>query len=282
MGTSDHIVVRARRAAFALAVAAMSMSCAQEVPTRHVDTSDGQPPVPVPVLPRRVVGIAEVVFRDIGAMSVSATMRVATTVTELERLRVMAGSTGALDAIRFEGIAAGMFDYTPRNAPAERFFRGTFGIRNLRRDSALFAPARENLSFVPVATSQTLAHTPVRSFMKDDGAPAMDSLARRLTPTALSVVNADGQLVDVAANVWRPLSTEDERNTATLAGASELFPYAFVVRRLAAGLTTGASETQGPFDGVVTFSYRMPQAASARENPSALSVLFLIVNDTTA
>lgn len=280
MGRADDIVRRVRRAAFLSAVAATSMSCGRDVPTSHVDTAGTQPPTPG--LPRRVVGIAEVVFRDIGAMNVSVSIRVAATVAELEQLRATAGTTGSVDGIRFEGIAAGMFDYTAVNAPAERFFRGTFGLRNTRRDSVLFVPARENLSFVAVSTSQTLANTPVRSFVKEDGAPAVESLARQLTPTSLSVVNADGKLVDIASNVWRPVTGSEERNTATLSGTAALFPYAFVVRRLAAGLTTGASATQGPFDGVVTFSYRIPQASSARDNPSALSVLFLIVNDTTA
>lgn len=280
MGKADDTVVRVRRSAVLMAAAVLSVSCARDVPTASVDTTGPEPSAPA--LPRRVVGIAEVTFRDIGAMNVSATIHVAKTVAELEQLRATAGNAGSLESLRFETIAAGMFDYTPRGAPAERFFRGTFGLRNTRSDSVLFVPERENLSFVPVATSQTLANTPVRSFLKEDGTPAAESLARQLAPTALSVVNADGQLVAIETNVWRSVSEDDERNTGTLAGTTERFPYAFVVRRLAPGLTTGASATEGPFDGVVTFSYRIPQASAARDNPSAVSVLFLLINDTTA
>jgi hypothetical protein len=92
----------------------------------------------------------------------------------------------------------------------------------------------------------------------------------------LSAVDVDGDLVTIASDNLRSLSTDDMTTMTLPGGAAAVFPYSFVIRRF-------PSVAGGPlFDGVVTFAYRLPAEDEAQDDPSTISVLFLIVDDPTA
>jgi hypothetical protein len=147
--------------------------------------------------------------------------------------------------------------------------RATFGVRNARADNVVFDVQRENLLFVPASTALTLPHSPIRSF---EGTAASGALVAQLTPTALMSIDGDGQVFTADPDVLRSLNDAQVRATAVPTGASALFGYAFPVKQL----------TSVTFDGGVTVGYRLPVAAQAGDNPTSISILFVIVDDTGA
>jgi hypothetical protein len=226
-----------------------------------------------PRVAMRAIGVAEVTFTDLTSANMSATILPVTTVADLERLRGTQGSAGNLDLVQVEVIATGVFTHRPPGGQVTRFFRATFGVRNGAAQTPVFDPTRENLTFVAVRTANTIPDTPVRLFERRDQTAASGAVARLLEPTALAAVDADGNLVTVVPETLRELRSSQMRAMALPSGAEALFPYGFAVLRAPRG---------SGFDAVVTFAFRIPEQASALDNPATVSVLFLLVDDPNA
>lgn len=292
MSIADRALAATRAAVLIAAIALTSLSCNGEKITNSVSStgSGGNGgnggnggTGSTPTASRRVVGIAEVTFTNAASTTISANILLVTSVADLERLRTAAGQNGNLAAVQMQLIASGEFTQSPPGDVKTRFLRATFGLRNAG-DSAVFDPSRENLSFVALRTANTLANSPVRRFQLANGSPASSALALQLLPTELSAIDADGNLITLASDVEAALSDDDVKKTALPAGASGIVPYSFVVRRLPLTADSGASVLSGQssFDGEATFAFRLPVQPNAADNPTTISVLFLIVQTTAA
>jgi len=227
---------------------------------------------------RRVIGVAELRFDNATTINVTSRILLATTIADLERLRATATPVGNLAVIQLQSIITGEFATVPQGESKTRFLRATYGLRNVG-DSALFDPSRENLTFVPVQTSATLTNTAVRLFQRADGTAASGALALQLQPTQLMALDGNGNLITLASDVEATVSADDVRKTALPTGASAVLPFSFVVHRFPSG--TSAVDV-GPFDGEVTFAFRFPEQPNSQDNPTTISVLFLIVQNTAA
>ncbi len=227
---------------------------------------------------RRVVGIAELRFDHLTTINVSSSILLATSVADLEQLRTLATPVGNLSVIQLQSIVAGVFT-VPQAGGKTRYLRATYGLRNAGTDSALFDPSRENLSFVALRTVATLPNTAVRLFQKADGTPASNALALQLEPTALMAVDGDGNLITLAPDVEASVTDDDVKRIALPAGASGIVPFSYIVRRFPSAAST---LDLGPFDGQVTFAFRIPDQLDPSDNPTTISVLFLIVQTTAA
>src|SRR5262249_17436203 len=129
--------------------------------------------------------------------------------------------------------------------------------------------------FIAVRTAATLGTTDVRTLQRADGSAASSALAAQLTPTGLSTVDGDGNLVTISQNILKTLTSDDVAKTTLPTGAAAILPFGFVVRRPPAA-TAPAS------DGVLTFAYRFPLQPASQDDPSTISVLFLIIDDAPA
>ena len=227
---------RAKRGASALclgfAVTLASVSC-EDKPTNLV-TGPGTPTV----APRRVIGIAEVTFRDITTANITATATLTKSLADLETLHSTPGAQSNLDVIQVEAVVNGMFTDAPQDGVPQRFLRATFGVRNARADNLVFDFERENLLFVPVSTALTLPNSPIRSF---EGTPASGALAAQLTPTGLMSIDGDGQVFTADPDVLQILTDAQVGATALPTGASALFRYAFPVKQLTSVTFDGGS-----------------------------------------
>lgn len=264
MWNIDRAVSRKRMLCLVVVAVLTSTSC-EDKPINMV-TGIREPTL---TAPRRVIGVAELTFHDITTANITATATLAATVADLERIRSTPGARSTLDVIQVDAIVNGMFTYTPRDSAPSRFLRATFGVRNTRANDIVFDVLRENLSFVPVSTVLTLPNSPIRSF---EGTAASEVLAKQIAPTQLMAVDGDGKLVTVESDVLQTLNDAQSRATSLPTDAVALFRYAFSVKRLAIA----------PFDGGVTVGFRVPLAPRPADNPTALSILFLIVDDTGA
>ena len=277
----------ARLAALVAAVTLATISCNDDKISNSVSTTGGNggnggtggtgsasPPT------RRVVGIAELRFDNITSTNVSSSILLATTVADLERLRTAAVQLGNVTIIQLQSIATGEFTAVPAGGTKSRFLRATYGLRNAGTDSALFDPSRENVSFVAVQTAATLPNTDVRLFQRADGSPASSALALQLAPAELMAVDGDGNLITLASDVEATVSDDDVKRTALPTGAAAIVPYSFVVRRFPSTPDLGGAAVA--FDGAVTFAFRIPDQPNAQDNPTTISVLFLIVQNIAA
>lgn len=279
-----------RLAAFVVALALTTLSCNSDKISNSVSNNagnggtggnggnGGSGSTPTPT--RRVVGIAELRFDHITSTDVSSSILLAASVADLERLRTATVQVGNFTLIRLPSIATGEFTAVPAGGTKTRFLRATYGLLNSGTDSALFDPSRENLSFVAVQTAATLPNTDVRLFQRADGSPASSALALQLAPTELMAVDGDGNLIALASDVEATVSDDEVRRTTLPSGAAAIVPYSFIVRRFPpvsdlSGVTT-------VFDGAVTFAFRIPDQPNAQDNPTTISVLFLIVQNLAA
>src|SRR5262249_24979722 len=106
------------------------------------------------------------------------------------------------------------------------------------------------------------------------GLAASSSLALQLEPTQLMALDANGNLITLASDVEASVSDDDVKRTALPTSASAGVPFSYVVRRFPSGTT---AMDIGPCDGQVTFAFRIPDQPNPADNPTTISVLFLIV-----
>jgi len=263
MWNTDRAKRRVRGLGLALVATLASVSC-EDKPTNLV-TGPGTPTV----ASRRVIGVAELTFRDINTVNITATATLAKNIADLETLRSTPGAQGNLGVIQVQPLVSSMFTNSPPDSAPQRFLRATFGLRNSPPDSIVFDALRENLSFVLAGTALTLPNSPIRLV---EGTAASKALAAQLTPTGLVGINGDGKLFTVDSDVLQSLTDAQLSATAVPIGASRLFPFAFPVKR----------PVSATFDGVVTVGFRLPVATLPEDDPTSISVLFLIVDDTGA
>jgi len=262
-----------RRPVFFITLSLALTACGDKAVT-GIDSVGGAGSAPT----RRVVGVAELRFDNATTINVASSILLATTIADLERLRATATPVGNLAAIQLQRIITGEFATVPQGGSKTRFLRATYGLRNAG-DSALFDPSHENLTFVPVQTSATLANTAVRLFQRADGTVASSALAVQFEPTQLMALDGSGNLITLASDVEADVSADDVKRTALPAGASAVLPFSFIVHRFPSG--TSAMDL-GPFDGEVTFAFSIPDQASSQDNPTTISVLLLIVRNTAS
>ena len=248
------------------------MACNGEATNTVTAVGPGGPPVVVPT--GRAVGVAELTMRNVTSTGISASILLATSVAQLEQLRQVPGSAGNFGSIQLQLLATGQFTDSVPGGAKTRFLRATFGVRNARSDSVLFDRARENLSFVALRTTATIANTSVRSFLRSDGSPASAAIASSVVPTVLSAVGGDGAVIPLDSTNLRNLSDTELKQIAVPAGASGLMPFAFVVRRA----PTSGNASQ--LDGIVTFAFRFPEQG-LQNDPSTISVLFVLVDTSS-
>jgi hypothetical protein len=270
MAKADAALSRARFASLLLLALAATTACEDKIPTNLVTGNE--------TITQRVVGVAVLTFHDLNSPAISATIRLATSVADLEQFRATPAAANSLTTIQLEPITVGEFVFTRPEGPDTRHIHATFGLRNTLASNVVFESARENLTFVAVGTALTIAGTPIRELLKADGASAGDALAQQVTPTPLEALDELGNLVTVDARTRRTLTAADSANTGRLTGVDRLFPFGFIVLRPPVVQGLPAS----PFAGVVTFGFQLPELAPPADNATTLSVLFLIVDDTTA
>src|SRR5215831_6484576 len=191
-------------ALLALAVCAWLAACNGEATNTVAVIGPGGPPAVLPA--RRVVGVAELTLRNVTSPAMSASILLATSVAQLEQLRQVQGSAGNFGSIQVQILATGQFTDSLPGSTKTRFLRATFGVRNTRQDSALFDPTRDNLSFVALRTTATIANTSVRSFLRSDGSPASAAIAASIAPTVLSAIGGDGAVIPLDSANLQTLS----------------------------------------------------------------------------
>jgi len=270
MAKADMARSRARFAPFLLPLLlalTATTACDDKVPTNLVSQK--------PNALQRVVGVAEVTFHDLNTPAISATIRLGTSIADLDQLRANPAAANTLTTIRLDLITVGEFLDTPAGGPDTRNIHATFGLSNTQVGTLVFDPARENLAFVPVQTTATIPGTPFSALRKADGSTVSNPFAHQVTATALTALDEVGKIVTVDDRTLQPLNNPGIQNTT---GAQHIFPFGFVVLRppVVAGFPPS------PFAGVVTFAFQLPEAAQAADNPTTMSVLFLIVDDATA
>ena len=265
MAKGDLARSRARFAPLLLALA-VATACDDKIPANLVNNERAGA--------LHVIGVAEVTFHNLNTAAISATIRLGTSIADLNQLRANPAAANTLTSIKLDLITPGEFLDTPPNGPATRNIHATFGLDNAT-STLVFDPARENLVFIPVQTTGTIPGTPFIALQTANGSTVSNTFAHQVTATDLTALDEVGKLVVVDDRTLQDVSVASIQSTT---GAQHIFPFGFVVLRppVVAGFPPS------PFDGVVTFAFQLPELAQKADNPTTMSVLFLIVDDTSA
>lgn len=234
------------------------------------------PPAPAP----KVLGVVEITFSGLGTAKVRAT---ATPVS----VNTAGGASRSLSVAPYGGlqlgeITASTVDIGARGAGGQRYLEAVFQVRNASPAGVANSVALNNLMFVPVSTTRTIAGTPVGRFHKMDGTPAGDALATQLIPAGAVAANGLGGISALYPDVLQVLSEAEVASIEAPEAVTNRFPYAFVVRRVGSTTTRQlpANPAPGQFDGAVTLSYRFPLQATPAADPFTVSVVTLVVQDS--
>ena len=229
---------------------------------------------------RVVVGAAEVTFTHLNHTDISARLVLASSLTKLQQLDAAKDTIGDVTALSARLVVTSEFPFEPADSAQVRFIRATFALRNAGTGTPLFDPARDNLTFVAVVTPNTIAGTPVRLMLRADGRPASATIAQQLLSTNIMALTAEGTLA-TSLPTARVAPPDSVLSTIPLpSDGSRLFPFGFLVRGLAD--FNGLQGLREPADGVVSFVFRLPKQALETDDAATLSVLFLLVDNTSA
>lgn len=230
----------------------------------------------------KVLGLVEITVTGIGTPGMRAT------VTPLSG--ASAGRGGAaytLSPVPGNAIQIGARTASTVDAGGQRYLQAVFAVRNAMSDGTANTTARQNVTFIPVSTANTIAGTPVFRFNKQDGQPANPAIAAQLRPTGAVMADAGGGVEAQYADVLQAFTEEEIGAVAAPPAVTEKFPYGFVVRRVDAGGAVNTATRELPanpaadqFDGRVTFAYRFPIQAQPADNPFTISVIALAVDDS--
>ena len=253
-----------------LALAAASVACGSESVTNAV---------PVTAPSHTVVGAAELTFTNLQQTNATARLVVASSLTKLQQLDAANDTVGDVSAVTV--VLVGISDFSVAAGDSStRFVVATFAVRNVGSGTPLFDPATDNLTFVAVSTPNTLTGTDVRLVLQANGTPENAAFAPEIVPTDVMVLTGEGTLVTLAPSVRVVLSDSVLSATALPSDASRLLPFGFLVRGRAD--FNGMPVTGAPFDGLVSFAFRLPNEAVAANDAATLSLLFLLVNNANA
>ena len=256
----------------------------------------------------RVLGLVEVTISGLGTGEVTSSAISARSVAELERLRAARteGRSGGLvpqafslpdhsagggdGTIQLELLSTGSFTHGDRKNGGYRYLYAAYRVRNAQADSTPYDTPRQNLTFVAVKGTisryPSVGYTPVSQLLRFDGSPADTALAAQLIPTG-AVLQARGGAIDPRYPDVLQVFTEEEATEilglATAAGVEieDVFPYGFVVSNAMDDQTRElpANPAPGDFHGLVTFAYKVPLQAKPADDPFAVRVVFLAVDD---
>src|SRR5215475_8580819 len=268
--------------ALALASAALVLvSCTRDVePTRQA-----------PATRHKVAGLIAITFRNIGSPSMTSSAIVASSIDELEALHARQGQRASFDLTvptNTNGtgnatIEVGVVSSSSVTINGSRYFQATYRVRNAQKtDSAVFDTPRHNLTFIPVSTDSTILDTPVLVFKKTDGSPADPTLTRQLKPTGMVAVNQFADITTLSPDVLQILSEPEVAAITTPSDVTNIFPYAFMVRRTGNTTTRTLDPLPSPtdFQGTVTFAYRLPVQANPANDATTVTLMMLAVDDS--
>ena len=254
----------------------------------------------------RTLGVVEVTISGIGTGAERSTAISARDVGELQSLRAAPaidgsgtapgglapqgftlpydGADGGDGTIQLEPVSTGSFTVGTRVTGGYRYVYAAYRVRNAQADGTPYETPRKNLTFYAVDTDGTIGKTAVSSLRRFDGGAADPDLAAQLIPTGAVVRNPQSLEIEPAGPDVLQVLTETEAETIlSLAGEGvvDVFPYGFVVRNPSDPTcrTLLPDPSPGQFDGVVTFTFKVPLQASAADDPFTVSVVFLAVDD---
>lgn len=255
---------------------------------------------------RDALGLVEITITGLGTDHASARAVSAADVADLERMRALrTGGVPANDAssiatmelelpadidlggdgtIQLAPVTTGSFTYGERGAGGMRYLYATFRVRNAQSDGTAYDTPRQNLTFLGAADAGTLEETAISSLLRFDGSTATVP-ATGIIPTGSVILPGGNDTIQPAAADVLQVLTEAEVAAVIAdapAGVTTVFPYGFVVRNPSTpgSRTLVANPAPDQFDGLVTFAFRVPLAATAAEDPYSITAVFLAVDDT--
>jgi len=188
-------------------------------------------------------------------------------------------------------VSASTIDVGTRGAGGERYFTVVYQVRNAQfcdtpGTCTPYSTASHNLSLVAANVPGNIDNTAISNLSLYDGSSDSDTqaLAVNLLPThGMEFNSAAGTGVLVRPGLESlQVFTEDE--VAVIPrdpGATDLFPYGYVVRNVntPASRALPASPANNQWDGEVSFSFKLPLQATAKQDPYSITLIFQVVDD---
>ncbi|MDB5978860.1 MAG: repeat-containing protein [Nevskia sp.] len=188
-------------------------------------------------------------------------------------------------------VSASTVDVGTRGAGGERYFTVAYQVRNAQfcnpaGTCAPYTTASHNLTLLAADVPGNIAGTAISNISLYDGSSTADTqaLAPSLLPTHGMQFNTGtgaGVMVQPGLESLQ-VFTEGEVAAITLdPGATGLFPYGYVVSNVntAASRALPASPANNQWDGEVSFSFKLPLQATAKQDPYSITMIFQVIDD---
>ena len=245
-------------------------------------------PVPPVVIPPKPLGLLEVKFSEINNAQPNSSAK---NINSSSQNRGLNNQVGGID---LKLVNTSAFGFIPKVNREEgfRYFSATYKIRNADGTGKLYNTPRQNLSFIAVSTSSTIAGTAISNLLRSDGTNADAKIAALILPTHEMELNKTSLTPKIRAG-GEDFQVFKENEIAgfqlgginAIANLTSVFNYGFVVRRIgdSSNRTLPGTPTQADgYDGIVTFAMRIPLQADPdgiRQDPTSFSMMFEVMDD---
>jgi hypothetical protein len=257
-----------------------------------IGACDGDPTAPDPPSEThtppttRALGLVEISLTGVGGQEMRASVvpvsrSVGSPDSSGARLDLVPLPPGDSGGIQLESVSTGSFTEGTRGAGGQRYLWATFRVRNANQHGVAYSDPLRNLTFLAVGTGRTIPGTPVSRLARFNGTAADSTLAVDVVPTGAIVLDDTLGAHNPYPGVLQAFTEAEAASVAAPAAVTNVFPYGFVARNPATPGSRALPANPEPdrFDGLVTFAFRVPLAATASEDAFTVNLMFLAVDD---
>ena len=188
-------------------------------------------------------------------------------------------------------VSASTIDVGSRGVGGQRYFTVVYQVRNAQfcptpGTCTAYTTASHNLSLVAANIPGNIDNTAISNLTLYDGSSNSDTqaLATSLLPTHGMAFNSGagtGVLVRTGLESLQVFTEDEVAAIPRDPGATDLFPYGYVVRNVntPASRALPASPANNQWDGEVSFSFKLPLQATAKQDPYSITMIFQVVDD---
>jgi hypothetical protein len=162
-----------------------------------------------------------------------------------------------------------------------RYVSATYLVRNATTGGTVYTSNRQNLTFLAVNVPGTLNGSAITQLKKFDGSASSISALTVIPTGAAHLDRNSGQGTALSPDVLQVYNEDEVAPLDATPGITSPLPFGFVVRKAGATDTRTllASPGVGVFEGIVTFAFKVPLAATPADDAFTISARFLAVDD---
>ncbi|MFI4978958.1 MAG: FG-GAP repeat domain-containing protein [Nevskiales bacterium] len=258
-------------------ISALAVACGGGGSGSSADTTASDP---APVA--RSLGLMELTVSGLGTRNITSHARMVSG----GPVAHVASPTPVPLGLDVEQSAASTNDVGTPGAGGVRYYTVVYNVRNAQfcntpGTCTPYTTASKNLTLVAANTATNINNTAITAISLFDGSStnAAKAMATSLVPTHGMVLNHSSLVIGEGLASLQVYTESEMSAVARDPGATDLFPYGYVVNNLNGSRTLPANLPANHWDGEVAFSFKLPLQSDATQDPFSITMIFQVIED---